>query len=250
MWGFAFTAASILVTSFLSGIFGMLGGLILMGLLLMILPVSSAMALHAVTQMASNGWRAFLWRNYIMSGLLQGYLIGALLVFGVFSLTTFALPKTWVFFFLGLVPFIALAVPIKWAPNIQKKGSPFFLGIIVMALQLLSGVSGAVLDIFFVRSTLDRRQIVASKAMTQTLSHFLKLGYFTLIVPKPADVAGLPLPAYIGAIALAMTGTFLSRRVLEKLTDHSFQQWSRVFALAIGALYLIQALQGIQNNSY
>ena len=52
-------------TAFLSGLFGMAGGLILIGVLLTILPLPSAMVLHAVTQMASNGWRAFLWRSHI-----------------------------------------------------------------------------------------------------------------------------------------------------------------------------------------
>ena len=44
-------------TSFLSGIFGMAGGMILIGILLAIMPVPEAMMLHGVTQMASNGWR-------------------------------------------------------------------------------------------------------------------------------------------------------------------------------------------------
>ena len=44
-------------TSFLSGLFGMAGGMILVGVLLAIMPVPTAMVLHAVTQMASNGWR-------------------------------------------------------------------------------------------------------------------------------------------------------------------------------------------------
>src|SRR5260370_22166372 len=38
-------------TAFLSGLFGMAGGLILIGVLLTILPLPSAMALHAITQM-------------------------------------------------------------------------------------------------------------------------------------------------------------------------------------------------------
>ena len=46
---------AMLVTSILSGIFGMAGGMILMGLLLWLLPVADAMALHGVTQIASNG---------------------------------------------------------------------------------------------------------------------------------------------------------------------------------------------------
>jgi uncharacterized protein len=59
--------AAILSTSFISGVFGMVGGMILMGVLLAIMPVAAAMVLHGVTQMASNGWRAWLWRTHIRS---------------------------------------------------------------------------------------------------------------------------------------------------------------------------------------
>src|SRR3982074_3859276 len=52
-------------TAFLSGLFGMAGGLILIGVLLTLMPLPSAMVLHAITQMASNGWGAFLWRSHI-----------------------------------------------------------------------------------------------------------------------------------------------------------------------------------------
>ena len=45
------------VTSFISGIFGMAGGMLLIGFLLMILPVPVAMVFHGVIQIAANGWR-------------------------------------------------------------------------------------------------------------------------------------------------------------------------------------------------
>ena len=50
-------AVVVLITSFISGILGMAGGMILMGVLLALLPLPAAMVLHAVTQMASNAWR-------------------------------------------------------------------------------------------------------------------------------------------------------------------------------------------------
>jgi uncharacterized membrane protein YfcA len=51
-------AVSIIATSFLSGLFGMAGGMVLMGLLLLLMPVPAAMVLHGITQVASNGARA------------------------------------------------------------------------------------------------------------------------------------------------------------------------------------------------
>ena len=58
----AIIAATILVTSFISGIFGMAGGIILLGVLLLFLDVAPAMMLFGTIQTASNGWRAALWR--------------------------------------------------------------------------------------------------------------------------------------------------------------------------------------------
>ena len=56
-------AVSSLVTSFISGILGMAGGIILMGILLAMMSVPAAMMMHGITQLASNAWRAFLWRT-------------------------------------------------------------------------------------------------------------------------------------------------------------------------------------------
>ncbi len=58
-------AVTALVTSFISGILGMAGGMIFMGVLLALLTVPQAMVLHGVTQLAANGWRAILWRTSI-----------------------------------------------------------------------------------------------------------------------------------------------------------------------------------------
>ncbi|HJT12942.1 MAG TPA: sulfite exporter TauE/SafE family protein, partial [Dongiaceae bacterium] len=74
-------AAAALATSFLSGIFGMIGGLVLMGVLLLFLPVPAAMTLHAITQMTANGWRAVVWHRHILWRILPGYLVGSACVF-------------------------------------------------------------------------------------------------------------------------------------------------------------------------
>ena len=66
-------------TSFLSGIFGMAGGLILIGVLLVLLPVQTAMVLHAVTQIASNGWRGLLWRKHVRWAPVAAYVFGCVL---------------------------------------------------------------------------------------------------------------------------------------------------------------------------
>ncbi|GIR46129.1 MAG: hypothetical protein CM15mP55_1050 [Hyphomicrobiales bacterium] len=54
-----------LFTSFVSSIFGMLGGLLLMAVLITIMSTGPAMVLHGLIQFVSNGYRAFLNRKAI-----------------------------------------------------------------------------------------------------------------------------------------------------------------------------------------
>ncbi len=240
MTSLAFAAllfAAVLGTSFLSGIFGMAGGLVLMGILLAVLPVASAMALHAITQMASNGWRAVLWRRYIHWPSFAGTLIGSLLALGAFTLIQWVPSTATAYIVLGLVPFALRPLPERLAPNILKPGMPVLCGLIVQGLQLTCGVSGPTLDIFYVRSGLDRRAIVATKAATQVVGHFIKLAYFTLLATAAIKVE-LELWLYAMAIVTAITGTTLARRVLEAMTDKAFIVWSQRIIMVLGAVYL------------
>ena len=107
---FATLAAGIIVTSFLSGIFGMAGGMVLMGLLLAIMPLSAAMVLHGVTQMTSNGWRAWLWRAHISWRIVGTFAIGSLLAALGFALVAVLPSKGVALLMLGLTPFLALAL--------------------------------------------------------------------------------------------------------------------------------------------
>ena len=68
---------TMVATSFLSGIFGMAGGMILVGVLIVVLPLPEAMMLHGVTQMASNGWRGLLWIKHVRWGAIGAYLAGS-----------------------------------------------------------------------------------------------------------------------------------------------------------------------------
>ncbi len=224
-------------TSFLSGIFGMAGGLILMGILLAVLPVQSAMALHAVTQMASNGWRAALWWRYVHWRVLAGTAVGNLIALGLFTLVQWIPSTGTAYIILGIVPFLVRPLPDRLAPNIMRPGMPVLCGLLVEILQLSCGVSGPTLDIFFVRSGMDRRHIVATKAATQCLGHFIKLTYFVELVASPQRI-DLPVWVFAMAVAAAMTGTSAARRVLEALTDRQFIQWSQRIILGLGAFYL------------
>jgi uncharacterized membrane protein YfcA len=250
----ALVAVAALGTSFLSGVFGMIGGLVLMGVLLLFLPVPAAMTLHAVTQMTANGWRAAVWHRHILWRVLPGYLLGSAVVFAPLAVVQFSPPKPWVYLCLGIMPFAARLLPRAHAPEIRRRGAPVAVGALVMALHVLAGVSGAILDMFFLARDLDRRLVVATKAMTQSLGHAIKFAYFSLIAALPAQAVvapagdgatGVPLWLFALSAVLAICGTTLAKPVLHRFSNDAFQTWSRRLVLGIGAIYLMQGIAGL-----
>lgn len=232
----AVLAVSALVTSFISGILGMAGGMILMGILLAMVPLPAAMMLHGITQFASNAWRALLWRQVVDWRIFRGYLYGALAMMALFALMKFVVGKPVALIVMGLTPFIALALPDNLHLNVERRGHASACGAICTGLALTAGVSGPILDVFFVRSKMTRHAVVATKAMTQCLSHIMKIAYFGAFLAIEGSAVNPWLAAMM--VALSIAGTSASRRVLERLTDASFRFWTRWTVMVLGGFYL------------
>jgi len=173
-------AIVVTATSFISGIFGMAGGMLLIGFLLFVLPVQIAMVMHGVTQIAANSWRAFLWRQHVKWSVVLRFGAGCATSLVTFSFFSFVPDKSMVLIAIGLTPFLALAVPRRIAPNIEGPGQAFMAGVIGGAIQLVSGVTGPLLDIFYVRTGMTRQVNVATKAAAFAI--FLRLFDQALIV--------------------------------------------------------------------
>jgi len=126
----ALLAASLSVlmifTALLSGVFGMAGGLILIGVLLVVMPLPQAMVLHAVTQMASNGWRAFLWWRHIEWKIAAASIVGSLLALGLWSLWLYVPDRAVALLLLGISPFIVRAIPDSVCPLWTGPKRPFW----------------------------------------------------------------------------------------------------------------------------
>ena len=238
---FSVLAASTLITAFISGILGMAGGMILMGVLLAFLPLPAAMMLHGISQLASNGGRAFMLRNEVDWRVFRGYVVGAALALGLFAATSIVVGKAAALIAMGLTPFAALLLPEKLHLNVERRGHSALCGFVCLALNLVAGIAGPILDTFFVRSKMSRHAVVATKALTQTLSHLVKIVYFGgVIAVQGGEVSPWLIPTMV---LLAFLGTSLSRPVLERMSDASFRQWTRWTVMTLGALYLASGLR-------
>ena len=228
-------------TAFLSSIFGMLGGLILMGILVSIMPVSQAMVLHGLIQLTSNGYRAWLNRKDINWSIVATLIVGNIIALAGLVFVAFVPDRITVLLALGLLPYIAWALPKNAALDVTKKPIGLLAGMVVVATNLLAGVGGPLLDVFFQRVDMTRHQVVATKAVAQSLGHISKViffGFLTVSASNDWPVLWLVLIAMTASV----TGTTLGKKILDKINDEIFFLWTQRILLSVGAVFIVYAL--------
>ena len=230
---------AVFFTSTLSGIFGMAGGLVLLGILLMILPVGTAIAVQGAIQIIANGSRAFLSRAFIDWKILGFICLGLLAAGVVLYIVRYTPDLATVCVAIGVMP-ILVWIPKDWlALDASKPHHAFLCGLLGGGLNLAVGVSGPTVDIFFIRTMMDRRTVIATKAATQVVSHASKVVFYW-------GAAGILTPFEWFAIAMAapfaIAGTSAGHWVLQRLTDANFRKWTRWVVTAIGIFYLARGI--------
>jgi uncharacterized membrane protein YfcA len=235
----AFVLGLVALTSFVSGMFGVAGGLILMGGLVWLLPVAQAMVVHGAAQFVSNAARAVLWRRFLVWPLIARFTATSVLCMVVFWFVNFVPSKPLVLFILGFSTVVLFFVPAWLAPKITQPGVAYLCGMLGTALILVAGVSGPFIDQFFVRADLDRRTTIATKAAMQCVSHVVKIVYFGSFAESALDEQWLGLLAVVPVVSIL--GATAASRVLERMTDKQFYWWTRRIVLVLGVYYLVEA---------
>ena len=227
---------TVVTSSFISGVFGMAGGMILLGVLLVYFDVATGMVLFSILQISANGWRALHWRRFVLMRIFYWYIAGAALAFLVMRAIAYVPNKAMVYILLGLMPFATEAIPQSIRPNIEWRGVPFVTGFLTTVVQFMAGVGGLFLDIFFNKSSLDRKTTIATKAITQTFSHVVRGAYFGSLT----GLGHLEVKVWGPGVVLALCGAVAAPYVLERMTDHGFRRWTRAIIFTIATVYLIR----------
>lgn len=233
--------ALVLATSFVSGVLGVAGGLILMGGLVQLLPIAQAMIVHGLAQFVSNVSRVVHWRRYVVRWIVAQFLLATLVAVAIFAVVRFVPSKPVLLLALGLSTLVVVLLPANWAPRITHRGVPYLCGLVGTALILTTGVSGTFLDQFFQGTGLDRRTIVATKAAMQVAQHALKVAYFSAITAIGIDGELIGLMALVPFAAFA--GASMARHVLERMTDRQFAWWTRRVVLVLALYYVVDGLR-------
>ncbi|GAB5456780.1 MAG: sulfite exporter TauE/SafE family protein [Henriciella sp.] len=220
----------------------MAGGIILMAVLVALVSVATAMIVHGGIQMFANGYRAFLLREAIDWRVFAYYCIGAAVGILALFFVSWTPDKRALYLLLGLTPMLVWLPKERLHLDIKRPDHAIVAGFGVQGLNTLAGVAGPLLDLFFVRADMTRQQIVATKSVTQALSHLVKIGFWSVPVVSAAGWTALP-PWWLfaAAIPLSMLGTSQGKRVLERMNDVNFRQWMKWLVTAIGVVLLLRA---------
>ncbi|MFG6665712.1 TSUP family transporter [Halomonas sp. HNIBRBA4712] len=226
-------------TSMLSGVFGMAGGMVLLWFLLLVFPAASAMAVHGVIQLTANGSRAWLSRRYIVWRIVGQMALGVVSAAALLVSVSYSPNAAIVSLLLGMMPLL-IWMPKRWLHLKANRAShALACGFASGGLTIVAGVSGPLIDILFVRSQMDRRQVVATKAMTQVVAHSIKIVFYLgSALTLSTGEWGIVLLAAPFALLGTRAGTF----ILHRLTDANFRTWTRWIVTAIGAFYFVQGL--------
>ena len=232
--------ASAFATSVLSGFVGMAGGMVLMFILISLLPVSSAMILHAATQLTANGSCALLLRQHILWGLLPLYLLGSAMAIGIATYLVLIPDPALVLLLIGLFAWSGQWSKSLQGLNITKPLTTVVCGFLVTFAQLIAGAAGPLLDVFYLNSGLGRQSVVANKALTQTIGHTLRIVYYGLLIHVQSELAWWIFP--FGHRGCHRWNTHRCVRILARWHDVGFQDISRKIILTIATVCIIRGI--------
>jgi uncharacterized membrane protein YfcA len=227
----------------ISGLFGMAGGLLFMGVIASLMSVPAAMVTHGIVQSVSNGSRAVMLRADVRWDILSWTALGAVPMVGIMLALAISLNTAQLYLALGVLPAL-LWLPRGWlAGDAEKPLHAMLCGALVMGLNLSAGVAGPALDFFYVRTELVRRQIVATKAVIMFVSHLVKIAYFGVPLVLAEGLSDLPaLWVFLVALPCVVAGTKLGTTLLNRFSDIGFRKYTRVLVTLIGVVYILRGL--------
>lgn len=235
----AILAIAVFLTATLSGVFGMVGGMVLLWVLLLLMPVSAALALQGVLQLVANVSRAWFARTHIDWKIIGVSMIGLAVALGLLAAVSYTPNVAVVSICVGLLP-ISIWVPKRWFQlDAARPAQALVCGFLSGILNVGIGVAGPIVDIFFARTLMDRRTVIATKATMVGVSHVAKIVFYSAALSNFSQSDWL---AILIAVPFSVIGSMAGHKILIRLTDESFRTGTRWLVTGIGAFFLVQGI--------
>tara|TARA_Y100001970_G_scaffold293689_1_gene442387 strand:+ start:3334 stop:4083 length:750 start_codon:yes stop_codon:yes gene_type:complete len=239
---------SAFITSSISAVLGMGGGIILLGIMAIMIPNGyKVIALHGIIQLISNTTRTFVFRKYLNKNLIKEFFIGALIGAGLSCMIIILLIKYFqvnsaseikVDFLKPIIGFFIIwYLFIKSSNKIEKKSESFIkVGGISGLASIFVGATGPLIAPFFLNENLTKEEIIGNKAACQMVSHITKIPifiyFFNMSYIKESAIL-LPL------IIAVFVGTNVGKKILDLIPEIIFKKLFKItlFIIAIKLIF-------------
>ena len=239
---------SAFITSAISAVLGMGGGIILLGIMAIIIPEGyMVIALHGIIQLFSNSTRTYIFRKHIKKNIVNKFLIGSFVGAFLSGVIIFLLVQFYevksaseikIDFLKPIIGVFILWYLFLKGPKKEKENQSFIkVGGISGLASVFVGATGPLIAPFFLNSKLTKENIIVNKAACQMITHLTKIPLFIYFfnvnyVDEYLILIPLILSVYIG--------TKLGKKILSFIPEKTFKMLFRV-CLSVIAVRLILA---------
>ena len=237
---------SAFITSSISAVLGMGGGIILLGIMAILIPEGyMVIALHGVIQLVSNTTRTYVFKKHLKKDLVKEFSIGVF--FGVMLSVVIIIILIQLFQVSSaneikveiLKPLIGLFIIwylfLKGPKKEKQIGSFVPVGAISGLSSIFVGATGPLIAPFFLSKNLLKENIIANKAACQMITHLTKIPLFIYFFNvNYIDSYAVLLPL----ILAVFLGTNFGKKILSFIPEELFKKLFKL-ALFIIAIKLI-----------
>lgn len=218
MFILALTLAAFL-TATLSGLAGLGGGTILIGLFFALgLPPSEAVPLFAAIQLISNTSRTVAYARHVHWRAAGWFLLAAVPTTAAIAPFVVGADPDLIGLLLGLLILASLA-PAADAKPLPPVPAFVVAGFLNGSLGLFVGATGLFVGRLFLRPEWDKRTTIGTLALTQTLGHGLRVAAFGLL-----GLSAFASPERLIPLALAViAGTWAGKQLNQHLSQRQFE---------------------------
>lgn len=223
-------------TSLITATFSLGGGSLMISAMALILPPVVVVPVHGCVQLGSNVGRAWVQRAHIQWHYILWVSLGALVGSIAGGRLAYVLPERWFTLAIGVFVLVTTWLPTRRGLT-ESRAAQFVGGSVVSAVGMVVGAAGPLLAAF-IRGIPDRRQLVATHAMLNSLQHAIKIIVFAAM--------GFAFRDYVPLILLMVTagfiGTTVGSRLLTRVPEKVFRLTFRLLLSAVAVGLIREAL--------
>lgn len=223
------------LTSALTAAMGLGGGVAMLAVLSLGLPVVSVLPVHGVVQMGSNTGRVIIQRRHLVAPVLWWFAVGSVAGIALGASVVVSIPDALAKGALAL--FILWSVYRKTPSTVARRhGKAYFVlgGAISSFCTMLVGATGPLVAALLARIGLVKQPLVATHAACMVIQHGMKILVFGTLGFAYAQWA----PLIAAMIASGVAGTWVGTRTLDNLPEATFRLGFKIVMTAV-SLHLI-----------